>query len=199
MNIGLYGDSTQLGISNNGGVTTQNEYPPSKVVQMMLDEKYGPYRHFVSSYGVGGSTIISAMDTPLYSGKNFTQHMQCHWDDIIVANWGINDSYVAGNTPAAHKSYYTALKSTIEGCGKKFLYESPNPMNNTHDPIMASLDTAVKQISGISVADVSWQTRAYYPQWAVHLSDGVHPNQIMYFWIGLVLFKGVDSLIQACQ
>ena len=28
-----------------------------------------------------------------------------------------------------------------------------------------------------------------------HLDDGVHPNQVMYFWVGLLLFKGIDAAL----
>lgn len=196
MKIGLYGDSTQKGLSVEGSTSVQNDYPPSKVLQMMLDQKYGAGVHSVSNYGIGGSTIIQALDTPLFDGKNVVQHMDCHADDIVIANWGINDAYVVGNTATAHASYYTAMKTFVEARAKKFIYESPNPLNNTHDPILVSLDTGVKSITGLTIIDVSWQTRMYYPQWAAHLDDTIHPNQILYLWIGLLLFKGVDTYLQ---
>ncbi|MHC2457699.1 hypothetical protein ACVMIX_004340 [Rhizobium leguminosarum] len=193
MRIGLYGDSTQVGISRYGGVDYVNEYPPAKVLQMFLDRKYGDGEHCVSNYGIKGSTIIQALDSPLLNGKNVVEHMQCQCDDIVVANWGINDAYVAGNTANAHRAYYTCLKGFVEAQGKIFVYESPNPMNNAHDPILAGLDAAVKTIPGIACSDVNGQVRQYYPQWAGHLSDDTHPNAIMYFWIGSVLFKSTDA------
>jgi len=198
MRIGCYGDSTQMGLSRQGTVTVQNEFPPWKVLQMMLDQKYGEGEHSVSGYGIGSTTIIQALDTPLFDGKNVVQHMDCQTDDIIVANWGINDAYVVGNTASAHKTYYTALKNFVEARSKKFFYESPNPLNNSHDSTMVALDTGVKTIPNITagLVDVSWQTRMYYPQWAAHLDDGIHPNQIFYFWVGLLLFKGIDAYIQ---
>ncbi|MCS3741999.1 SGNH/GDSL hydrolase family protein [Rhizobium sp. BK661] len=197
MRIGLYGDSTQMGLSRQGNVSVQNEFPPSKTLQMMLDQKYGAGIHCVSNYGIGGSTIIQALDTPLFEGKNVVQHMDCHCDDIVVANWGINDAYVVGNTANAHKAYYTCLKNFVEAREKRFIYESPNPLNNSHDQIMVALDTGVKAITSLTIADISWQTRMYYPQWAAHLDDGIHPNAILYFWVGMVLFKTVDSVIQS--
>jgi len=116
-----------------------------------------------------------------------------------VANWGINDAYVVGNTAEAHKTYYTCLKNFVEASGKKFFYESPNPLNNTHDPAMVALATGVKTIPNITagIIDVSWQTRMYYPQWAAHLDDCIHPNQIMYLWIGFLLFKSIDPYLQS--
>ena len=196
MNIGLYGDSTQVGASVYAGVVHQAEWTPAKIVQMMLDHKYGAGVHVVSNYGIGGSTISGALGTTIFpGGKTFAQHMAAQSDDIIVANWGINDAYLPGYTAANHKAHYTTLKNAVETAGKVFVYQSPNPLNMPHDPILSTNDAAVKTIAGIKLADINSQIKSVYPQWAYHLSDGVHPNSIMYAFMGEMLFNRIDALL----
>ena len=195
MKIGLYGDSTQVGLSIYAGVGYQADWPPSKLLQVMLDYKYGHGVHTVSNYGVRGSTLWQAMSTGLYSGQNILNHVTAQGDDIVFMNFGINDCYVAGYTPAAHKANYGAVKASVESMGKIFVYESPNPIDNTHDPLLQALDAAVKTIPGIRNMDTYTQVKTYYPQWTGHLSDTIHPNYIMYFYEGDLLFKAVDSLL----
>lgn len=187
MKIGLYGDSTQAGASVYGGAVSYAEYTPAVVLQMTLDRQFGQGVHTVSNYGIGGSTIKDALDTGIFGGKTFEQHMLAQNDDIIVANWGINDAYIPSITPSAHASDYNRLKSIVEQSGKVFIYETPNPMNNVHNDILKSLISAVKSINSIDIIDVNYNVERWYPEYALHLSDGVHPNTIMYDFIGKLL------------
>lgn len=195
MNIGLYGDSTQAGVSVYSGVVSQAQWTPAKVLQMMLDHEYGQGVHTVSNYGIGGSTLWQAMSTGLYAGQPLTTHIAAQSDDIVVLNFGINDAFIPGYTPAAHKANYASVKSSVEGLGKVFVYESPNPLNTVHDSLVGANDAAVKTISGVKNMDTYGQIKNYYPQWQSHLSDGIHPNSIMYFWVGDYLFKTIDPLL----
>lgn len=189
MKIGIYGDSTQVGAMVYGGVLSYAETTPAEMLQMMLDKKYGAGVHTVHNYGVGGSTIVNALAV-------VAPHFASNPVDIAVANFGINDAYIPGQTPANHKSNYVAYRNFFLGKGAEFVYESPNPLNSpSHDPILASIDAAVKTIPGIVVADVRSTILSYYPQWATHLSDGTHPNQIMYLYIGHLLFCTIDPLL----
>lgn len=195
MRIGLYGDSTQTGVMVYGSAASVAEFPPSAICQMMLDLKYGPGVHQVRNYGVPGSTLWQAMSTALYGARNLAQHIAFAGDDIVGMNFGINDAYVPGYTAQAHKSNYAAMKQTVEASGKIFFYEGPNPLNMPHNAMLASLDAAVKTIPGVKVMDTFGQVLNYYPKWQSHLSDGVHPNAIMYWWIGNYLFKMVETLL----
>ncbi|MCS3741998.1 SGNH/GDSL hydrolase family protein [Rhizobium sp. BK661] len=189
MKIGFYGDSTQVGISVWGATAYVADHPPSAVLQSFLDQQCGTGVHTVRNYGISGKSLIDAMSLPIYPEGTILQHIAAHDDDIVVSNFAINDLIPAGNTEAAHKARYASLKACVEGAGKPFFYESPNPINHMNGPKEISFDAAVKSIPGIKVLDILGQTLAYYPQWTAHLTDGIHPNAIMYLWIGDVLHK----------
>lgn len=189
MKIGLYGDSTRVGAMVYGGVISYAEITPAKMLQMLLNKKYGVGVHTVHNYGVGGSTIADSLAV-------IAPHFAANPVDIAVPNFGINCAYVPGQTPANHKANYTAYRNFFLSKGAQFVYESPNPIiSPTHNPILTSLDAAVKTIAGLVVADTRSTIVNYYPQWASHLSDGTHPNQIMYLYIGQLLFGAIDPLL----
>jgi hypothetical protein len=195
MKIGLYGDSTQCGVSVYGGVPSVCAWTPAKILQMMLDNKYGQGCHTVRNYGIGGSTLQGALTTNMFPEGNVCQHVAAKGDDIVVANWGINDAFIAGLNGWTFASWVQSLKTNVEGQGKVFVYETPNPLNEAHASIVAEFVLRVKTIAGLKIMDNYGQITGYYPQWAAHLSDGIHPNYIMYFWIGDYLFKVIDPLL----
>ncbi len=195
MNIGIYGDSTQVGVSVYGVVSSVTQWTPAKLLQMMLDNKYGVGVHTVTNYAIGGTTFLGALSTNMFPQGNVYQHIASKSDDIIVANWGINDAFVAGYTGWDYASWVQLLKNNVEGAGKKFVYESPNPINNAHSAILDDYVLRAKGLSGLLIMDTYNQIKTYYPQWTGHLSDGIHPNYIMYFYVGDLLFKSIDGLL----
>lgn len=93
------------------------------------------------------------------------------------------------------KANYAAIKASVEGMGKIFLYQSPNPINTAHDSLLGANDAAVKTIPGIKNMDTYGQIKTFYPQWQSHLTDGIHQNYIMIYWVGDYLFKAIDPLL----
>lgn len=187
--IGLYGDSTQVGAMVYGGVVSYADITPAAMLQMLIDRKYGAGVHTVQNFGVGGSTMVDALAV-------VAPHYAAHPVHIAAANFGINDVYLPGNTPANHKNNYIAYRNFFLGKGVQFIYESPNPLNSpSHGPTLLAFDAAVKTIPSIFVSDIIGQIISYYPQWAAHLSDGTHPNQIMYLYIGQMLFNSIDPFL----
>lgn len=196
MKIGLYGDSTQAAVSVYAGVVYPAVWSPAKILQMMLDHKYGQGVHTVRNYGIGGTTIAGAVGSNMYPQGNVYQHISAMGDDIVVANWGINDAFTPGYTAETHKNHYINLKNHVENSGKIFVFQTPYPINHGHFNIVAALAAAVMTIPGIRVMDVFNQILQFYPAWQSHMSDGIHPNYIMYFWTGDYLFKVIDPMIE---
>lgn len=190
--IEFHGDSTQLGASVWGGTVYFASVPPAKYAQMALRDIYEDVDVSVENFGVGGSTAIDALNTALYSSGTFSEHIQQSDAHIVVANWGINDNFIAGHTANAHAANFQALRQIAESAGKIFIAETTNPVSYQwpeRDASLASFNAAVKSLPGINIADQHCQITQYYPLWAHHMSDGVHPNNIIYTFKGHVLFN----------
>lgn len=198
MRIGVYGDSTQVGVSVYGGTVYPASFPPSRIAQVLLDEKYGAGSHIVTNYGSGGATILSATTGSIYPEGNMADSVAAHGDDIIVANFGLNDAYDPNINANIYKWRYQSLRATVENSGKIFVYETPNPnaASLAHNSAMASYMNAFRNDSpGLKVIDTYSAIAQWYPSFSSHLSDGIHPNQIMYWFIGEFLFKNLDALL----
>lgn len=195
MKIALYGDSTQAGVTAWGPV----EIPPSKFLDALLKQEFGA-AHTIANRGIGGASIYTAMNSPnggIYPEGNILQSIDAHDDDIIIANFGINDVFLPGNTAALHANLYSVLKGAVEARGKRFIYEAPNPIVGDHASLLESYDAAVKVIPGTDVLDVMGATKMWYPNWAAHLSDGMHPNGILYYWVGHLLFGKLRPILNS--
>jgi hypothetical protein len=181
--IEFHGDSTQKGIA----VYTSPvllDCPPSKVVELMLNCE-------VRNFAVPGSTLKDALESPIICGKTITEHMAQSNANLFVCNWGINDAYIPGITPEIHKTRWGVLWGASDG---RVVMETPNPITVSHAQILNQLITAQRTTS-IPRVDIHSGISEYYPQWASHLSDGIHPNEIMYLYIGKLLSNGLYGMI----
>ena len=184
MKIDLYGDSTQAA----SGMNTT----PAQMLQMKLNAVYGPGVHTVTNFGIGGATIADALSSPThFAAGNIAQHIATRNADIIVGNWGINDGFIPGNNPGNHLNNYCALRNHVMSLGKKFVYQSPNPIKGSSDPhnqCIGALDAAVKTIPGLIVADIRNDIYSNFTYWPDQLSDTIHPKQSLCLFVGLYLY-----------
>lgn len=198
MNIDLYGDSTQRSVVVWGGVSYQNSITPAVMLQMLLDRKFGAGVHRVRNFGIGGSTLAGVRANPSYDGgKTLFQHIASEGADVVVANWGINEAFEPGYNTNHHLWNYQATKSYVEGLGKMFFFETPNPiMDNgtgSHMAGLRALTDSVLTISGLKVVPVLSLVENEYPSWSAHLDEPkIHPNSIMATYIGEVLFNSIE-------
>lgn len=196
MKIGLYGASCQAGASIYGGVTSYPNPNHQHVLQMMLDRQYGAGVHTVVNHAIGGTTLPQALGTPpIYPHGTILQQIDYDDEDIVMPECGVNEAYLPSYTPAQHKANVETVRNHVLARGKKFIYQSPAPINKPHDPLLASLHAAVMTIPGLKVADVRNAILSWYPQWQAHMSDGTHPNGIMYMFVGTILFSAVSQAI----
>lgn len=191
MIIEMYGDSTQAGVSYWNGVAHQEEWTPAKVLAARLGSGFE-----VRNYGIGGTKLQQAADgSKMYDGLSFAEQIAQSDADIVICNWGINDAYIRGNTPEAHRDRWYQVADIVRGAGKKFVLQTPNPISVDHGAILAELVSASRAVPNDCTADVYAHVLWVYPQWQVHLSDGIHPNGILYSWMGHLIHKSVQPLI----
>lgn len=185
MKIEFHGDSTQVGVEVWGGVGTTTRYPPYVTVSQLAKFYHGD-GHVITCHAKGGSQAQDALTkTNFYPAGNFAAHIAQSDADIIVANWGINDVFTPGNSASAHAARYAQLKQICESAGKVFFAQTPNPITSAvHNNLISTFSAAVKGIAGINVIDIHVMISQWFPNWQAHLSDGVHPNAIMYRQIG---------------
>lgn len=183
MRIDFLGDSTQVGVSVWAGVTTQAQWTPAKVVGAFLGAE-------VRNLGVGGQTMINAMVQPIVGGMTAPAWVAASDADLIVANWGINDAYIPGNTPAAHRARWEQLAAAAGG---RLVMQTPNPINMPHGSILAGLVAEARKANCRRI-DLHQHITTFYPNWQAHMSDGVHPNEIMYLHMGRTLADGLAAM-----
>jgi hypothetical protein len=180
MIIEFHGDSTQVGVSVYGGAASPAPVAPWQFVagQTGMDCR---------CFARGGETLADAL-------KWLPGHLAKSQAGMIVANWGINDSFTPGLTNAAQAANWHKLAELC--AGKKLVIETPNPVA---DPVRSEMIAGLVQSSrGIPSAAYVEQFDAitrWYPNWKSHLSDGVHPNSIMYLFKGSVLLQGMKPII----
>jgi hypothetical protein len=180
--IEFHGDSTQAGITVWGTTTHENTHTPAKLVGQILDVE-------TVNLGVGGSTLNDALTGTIYpGGLNFAQHIAQSSAQIIVANWGINDAYQPGVTAANHAARWQQVSDICAAAGKTFVLETASPIGVSHNSILSNLVAASKTITGAHIADINVAVSQWYPQWQAHLdTPKIHPNGIMYAWIGCTM------------
>lgn len=180
--IEFHGDSTQAAITVWGTTNHQNTHTPAKLVGQILGVE-------TVNLGVGGSTLQDALTGTIYpGGLNFAQHIAQSNAQIIVANWGINDAYQPGVTAANHAARWQQVSDICAAAGKTFVLETASPIGTGHNAILSNLVAASKTISGAEVVDLNNAILQWYPQWQAHMdTPKIHPNGIMYAWIGTML------------
>ena len=181
MKVEFHGDSTQVGASIYGGVVSTTSVRVSDFVSRSHPSLT------VKNYGRGGSTLRDALNTSIYPSGTFAQHIAQSDADVIVANWGINDAYSVNYPTAAYVADWQAAANICTAACKKLIIQTPNPISVAHDALLAPLVAASAGVTGAGRIDVYAAIKRWYPQWAAHLSDGIHPNSIMYLYIGKII------------
>jgi hypothetical protein len=208
--IEFHGDSTQAGATlGSGGKYVTTMVPPALQVGMMANhfKTYG--NNIIRNLGYGGSTAREAISgvqlvngveitKRLYANgtKNFAQHIASSDANIIICNWGINDNFVLGADTDKFIRDYLELREIVVTAGKVFIAETSNPLtfpqnaerNNLIAHYAASLVSAGK-LHNFEVIDIHTAITAWFPNYAGHLQDSVHPDLLMYLYNGVFLYR----------
>lgn len=177
--IAMYGDSTTAGWSWNGTsyvILTENE---PAVVQSLLQAKC-PSVTVVNKGVVGASLDNLLAGTGGYT-QPWTQEMAASPANIVVLNFGINDSHETGMTVQAFDAQVRETISIGQAAGKLMVIETSNPITQNSDALFPQLvadERLVAQQLHVAIIDQF----AYLSQldWGAYLSDGVHPTAAGY-------------------
>lgn len=189
--IEFHGDSTQFGSIVNDETPIRSAFIPSETVGRLLGVE-------TSNFGVPGSTLDEALNNPIYpGGRTFAQHIALSSATVIVANWGINDSFVVGVTAANQKARWESLRDICAGAGKALIIETPNPINFGQQALLAEMADASKTITGVGVADTMAHVLGYFDDWPNAMDNaGVHPQDRLYIWIGVRLARDIERILE---
>lgn len=197
--IEAYGDSTMLGNSLINGVYVQVAQPAPAILQSLLQAKYGSIVTVVN-HGVGGTTAAKLLSG---DGVNlpWAQQMAQSKAQIVLFNYGINDSNEVGNTAAAFEQAENQLVQIAKAAGKTVVIETPNPVTydlNAPMPSFVAASLSVASTWGITVID-EFAYLNTLPNWTSMLSDeiGLHPTQAGYQIKAEYEFKILDPIVAA--
>ena len=193
----FFGDSTQAGATLIGSYYYPSKLTPSKV---FYDEMTKAGKSIVvDNYAVGGTTLQNFLDgTAGYAGKgNAAVQLSALDHKYIVVNWGINDVFTVGWTPALHKTRLLQLLQICQAQGKVLVLETPSPINYLHDTYLNQLALATIEFGtqyGVKVVSPYHTIKNWWAGWQYYLSDTIHPTEQLYWYIGVVLFAGLKDL-----
>jgi hypothetical protein len=188
--IALHGDSTQVGAGM--------QFTPVALLQMHIDRVCGIGTHTVIGRGWGGTTAQQALSglpaSGMYGGKTFATLMPSAPEDIIVANWGINDNFIPGKGKWWFAYDHTQMARIAKSWGKVYIAETSNPLwyhpeRNALVSEWAATLIEVGNIEGYPVFDNHTAITTGFPFWNAHLPDGIHPNQSLHYFTSWKLFN----------
>jgi hypothetical protein len=187
----------------NGVYINQVTFTVPAILQGMINDKCGAGLHTVINKGIGGSSGRSALTTGIYAGQTFGQYMQTSTADIVIANWGINDVFIANNTQWLYAYDHTQASRIVQGLGKIYIAETAQPINYypAHNDLLQAFSSALVTVGNIERYPVIDQWAAVntgFPYWSYHLPDGIHPAQTLYFYKALTTYKFLKSKGYLC-
>ena len=177
--IAMYGDSTTAGWSWNGTsyvILAENE---PAIVQSLL-------RATCPSVTVVNKGVVGASLDNLLAGTGgytqpWTQEMADSPANIVVFNFGINDSHETDMTVQKFDAEVRETISIGQAVGKLMVIETSNPITQNSDALFPQLvadEQLVAQQLQVAIIDQF----AYLSKldWSSYLSDGVHPTAAGY-------------------
>lgn len=175
-----YGDSTTYGWAKINGVYSQVQRPASAVLGSMLRAKFGPSVTVVNR-GVNGSTAGNLLNGDGMN-KPWKQQMKQSSANVIILNYGINDSRIESKESVAKfKEIESELVRIAQESGKQVVIATSNPVNFAPCkalPDYAAASADVARSLSLSLVD---QYRYWSAMdWVSLTSDGAHPSQAGY-------------------
>jgi lysophospholipase L1-like esterase len=197
--IALHGDSTQVGAGM--------QFTPATMLQMQIDKTCGPGIHTVVSRAWGGTTAQQALSglpaSGMYGGKTFANYIATAPEDIIIANWGINDNFIPGKGKWWFAYDHTQMARIAKSWSKIYIAETSNPLwyhaeRDASIAEWAATLVTVGSIEGYPVFDAHSAIVNGFPYWNAQLPDGIHPNQALHFFTSWKLFNFLKAKGYLC-
>lgn len=200
--INAEGDSTMYGNEFPGGVLKRTQTPPPVAAQAALRDQFGASVTVVNN-GIPGTTVLDDLQgitTQYGSEVALPTKLASDPAQIVVENFGINDSVKGGMTPQIFHDQLTTWVTTVRGMGKIPVLEEPNPV--THPEYAAGLPdyvAAVDQVAkeqNVTLIDQYAYIQSI-PNWQSMLTDGIHPDDQLYTLKGQHMAKVLAPIVKS--
>ena len=199
--IGMYGDSTMLGITKETGeyaVTSRNA--PAQL-QAMLSA--AGYQVTVTNHGVSGSASYDLLNGTGGFPRSWVAEMKSTPHTAVVINMGLNDAALImtkWDTVANFKATMNQLVKIAQQQGKTVFIETPNPRNDKFssslmDQIAAADLQVVRENRGTLLIDQYARIQADMPNWRQNLPDRIHPDDVLYTFKASVEFSSIMQIL----
>lgn len=180
--IDAEGDSTIYGYQKINGEFVQTANSAPVVLQKALRAKFGPTLT-VENRGIGGADVKSSVHglAPFYS-QPLANRMSTEPAQIVLANYGINDSRPGNVSEAEYKLALEKWVDDVRAAGKTAVLEEPNP---TCDAKHLNLPSYVAIMRDVALSKQVVLIEQYdriksLPDWQSMLTDCVHPKDGLY-------------------
>jgi lysophospholipase L1-like esterase len=187
--IEAYGDSTMAGLTYPDGPTLPSSVSPDNqpsVMQAELQSKYGS-SVTVTNMGVSGTRAPQLVDGSDGVHLPWIQTVANSSAQIVIVNYGINDSFATSEGIDAYKAALRMIADTATQAGKLIVFEQPNPvclsgLNNEEYSVLGTFAQAMAEIAtekSIPLVD-NYEYVKSLPNWKDMLSDCTHPKAELY-------------------
>lgn len=187
--IEAYGDSTMAGLTYPKGPSFPSEVSADNQpasLQTDLQAQYGTTVS-VTNMGVSGTRAPQLVDGSDGVHLPWIQTIANSQAQIVIVNYGINDSFSATEGIDGYKAALRAIADTAKQGGKLIVFEQPNPvcLSGLNDQEYATLGVfaqAMTDVAGeknIPLVDNYGYVKSL-PNWKDMLSDCTHPKGDLY-------------------
>lgn len=197
--IEWYGDSTTTGVTFAKGRYGKVTNTESRTVQDMLNKKFGKNTVIIKNRGAGGTTANQLINGTFNYSVPYTKQLQKGKADIAIINFGINDCYTPGYTPAMFAKDITDLVQLTRDSGKTPIIQTPNPIDNAHNEWLWAFqhDASVVGLNmNVPVID-QWSFMMKNTKWQSLLGDKIHPTKSGYDVKSRNSFATLSPIIEA--
>lgn len=183
--IDYYGDSTIWGLKS-GTTNTQVATPaPTAFAQALA----GTAQHTINNKGVNGSTACDLWNGNTGLGmNNWTTEMASSKATVVIINDAINDSNPGtGESVAQYSTCLSNLADTAKARGKKVIFETPNPVDNTGlDAYVTAMKNVASSKSIPVIDEYTYLRNQLTDTYTIRDMDpdGTHPNDNVYIQKG---------------
>lgn len=202
--IDAQGDSTMYGSEPSycvGARATLDCKTPDNapaLLQAALQSTFGPDVTVFNAANPGSFLVARMSGDGTHYLDTFVQYLAKTPAQIVVMNWGINDSVM--ETPDQYQQLLGEAVDDVRQAGKIPILEEPNNVNDGKHPALPQIVAIMRTVAaqkGVKLI-TQWDAWNAYPGWqGVLLStDQIHPSVAGYHWKASREAEQIGALVQ---
>lgn len=195
--IAMYGDSTMLGLTSQGGLDIMSANNPPALLGEALCRKYAG-RVVTVNHAVAGIDTADLLHGGHGVSQSWNEEMRRSDADVVVINTGLNDARAAGYDAKSLYVEYAELIGIAQQHGKMVIMDSPNPVDRKFNTTLWSVAHVLRGVTGhlgVTFVDQWGDIQKSTPTWRELLTDGVHPSDRMYRLKASNEYNVIDPLV----